>query len=85
MEKKHDGVVKMHIFLSISKLQGTLNLQMLKSDRIDSLHVRDDSEIDWKLISDENWNLFSPHVIQRRWLTMKRGIKGYEDMSHQGL
>ena len=52
--------------------------------RIDSLHVRDDTEIDWKLISDPDWNLWSAHTLQRRWLTLKKGVKGYEDMTHQG-
>lgn len=52
--------------------------------RIDSLNVRDDTEIDWKVIPDPDWNLWSPHTLQRRWLTMKKGVKGYEDMTHQG-
>ncbi|KAA1466767.1 hypothetical protein DENSPDRAFT_768128 [Dentipellis sp. KUC8613] len=50
--------------------------------KVDSLHVQDDSEIDWKTLPDANWNLWSPHTLQRRWLTMKRSIKGYEDMTH---
>ncbi|THH28412.1 hypothetical protein EUX98_g5777 [Antrodiella citrinella] len=50
--------------------------------KIDSLNVRDDSEIDWKLLPDEHWNSWSAHSLQRRWLTMKRGIKGFEEMSH---
>ncbi|KAJ7180287.1 hypothetical protein C8R43DRAFT_870256 [Mycena crocata] len=49
---------------------------------IDSLNVRDDTEIDWKSIQDSQMNLWSAHSLQRRWLTMKRGIKGFEDMSH---
>lgn len=53
--------------------------------KIDSLSVRDDTEIDWKTISDPQWNLWSAHTLQRRWLTMKRGIKGYEDMTHQEI
>lgn len=52
--------------------------------RVDSMNVRDDTEIDWKLLPDEHWNLWSAHSLQRRWLTMKRGIKGFEDMSHAG-
>jgi hypothetical protein len=52
--------------------------------RVDSLNVRDDTEIDWKTISDPQWNLWSAHTLQRRWLTMKRSIKGHEDMTHQG-
>ncbi|EMD40423.1 hypothetical protein CERSUDRAFT_44910 [Gelatoporia subvermispora B] len=50
--------------------------------KVDSLNVRDDSEIDWKQLPDEYWNSWSAHHLQRRWLTMKRGIKGYEEMAH---
>ncbi|PPQ65964.1 hypothetical protein CVT26_010726 [Gymnopilus dilepis] len=53
--------------------------------KIDSLNVRDDTEIDWKLISDPDWNLWSAHTLQRRWLTLKKSVKGYEDMTHQGI
>ena len=52
--------------------------------KVDSLNVRDDTEIDWKLLPDENWNVWSAHSLQRRWLTMKRSIKGFEEMSHAG-
>lgn len=51
---------------------------------MDSLNVRDDTEIDWKLLSDPDWNLWSAHALQRRWLTLKKSVKGYEDMTHQG-
>ncbi|TEB35819.1 hypothetical protein FA13DRAFT_1387718 [Coprinellus micaceus] len=53
--------------------------------KIDSLKVNDDTEIDWKLLPDPDWNLWSAHTLQRRWLTMKRGIKGYEEMTHQDI
>ncbi|KAL0953669.1 hypothetical protein HGRIS_004867 [Hohenbuehelia grisea] len=53
--------------------------------KVDSLNVRDDTEIDWKTLPDTNWNLWSAHTLQRRWLTMKRGIKGHEDMTHQEI
>ncbi|KIK67966.1 hypothetical protein GYMLUDRAFT_36767 [Collybiopsis luxurians FD-317 M1] len=53
--------------------------------KLDSLHVRDDSEIDWKTLPDGDWNLWSAHVLQRRWLTMKRSIKGHEEMSMQEI
>ncbi|KAH7887607.1 hypothetical protein F5I97DRAFT_1805530 [Phlebopus sp. FC_14] len=53
--------------------------------KIDSLKVRDDTEIDWKTLPDPDWNLWSAHSLQRRWLTMKRGIKGYEEMTHQEI
>lgn len=50
--------------------------------KVNSLNVRDDSEIDWKTLPDPNWNLWSAHILQRRWLTMKRSVRGYEDMAH---
>lgn len=53
--------------------------------KVDSMNVRDDTEIDWKTLPDLEWNLWSAHSLQRRWLTMKRGIKGYEDMTHQEI
>jgi Myb-like DNA-binding protein REB1 len=53
--------------------------------KVDSMNVRDDTEIDWKTLPDSDWNLWSAHSLQRRWLTMKRGIKGYEDMTHQEI
>ncbi|KAG6869327.1 hypothetical protein C0993_000080 [Termitomyces sp. T159_Od127] len=53
--------------------------------KLTALDVRDDTEIDWKLLLDPVWNLWSPHTLQRRWLTMKRGIKGWEDMTHQEI
>lgn len=53
--------------------------------KVDSLGVRDDSEIDWKRLPDPDWNAWSAHVLQRRWLTLKRAVKGYEDMTHQEI
>ena len=53
-------------------------------NRVDSLNVRDDSEIDWKTLPDEDGNMWSAHTLQRRWLTLKRRVRGYEDMSHAG-
>ncbi|KAJ7284153.1 hypothetical protein C8J57DRAFT_1054674 [Mycena rebaudengoi] len=50
--------------------------------KIDALNVRDDSEIDWKKLPDPQWNYWSAHILQRRWLTMKKGVKEYEDMTH---
>ncbi|KAI0284296.1 hypothetical protein BGY98DRAFT_948850 [Russula aff. rugulosa BPL654] len=54
-------------------------------NKVDSLHVRDDSEIDWKTLSDPNWNLWSAHTLQRRWLTMKRSVRGHEEMTHSEI
>jgi len=53
--------------------------------KIDSLNVRDDTEIDWKTISDADWNLWSAHTLQRRWFTLKRSVKGHENMTHQEI
>ncbi|KAI3612161.1 nucleolar protein [Moniliophthora roreri] len=53
--------------------------------KLDSLNVRDDSEIDWKTLGDEDWNHWSAHVLQRRWFTMKKSIKGHEDMSFRDI
>ncbi|KAF7301819.1 Carbohydrate esterase family 9 protein [Mycena indigotica] len=50
-------------------------------NKIAVLNVRDDTEIDWKTLREEDWNLWSAHVLQRRWLNMKRAVKGYEDMT----
>ncbi|KAL1747490.1 hypothetical protein HDZ31DRAFT_31905 [Schizophyllum fasciatum] len=50
--------------------------------KVDALNVRDDTEIDWKILLDPGWNVWSPHTLQRRWTTLKRSIKGWEDMSH---
>ncbi|KAK7060487.1 RNA polymerase I enhancer binding protein [Paramarasmius palmivorus] len=53
--------------------------------KLDSLNVRDDSEIDWKTLGDEDWNHWSAHTLQRRWFTMKKSIKGHEDMSFRDI
>lgn len=53
--------------------------------KVDSLNVRDDTEIDWKTIPDPDWNLWSAHTLQRRWMTMKKAIKGWYDMRHEEI
>ncbi|KAJ8487451.1 hypothetical protein ONZ45_g14326 [Pleurotus djamor] len=53
--------------------------------KVDSLNVMDDTEIDWRTLSDPDWNLWSGHMLQRRWCSMKRGIKGHEDMTHREI
>jgi hypothetical protein len=57
---------------------------MIFEFRVDSLNVRDDTEIDWKTLPDPGWNFWSAHSLQRRWLTLKRSIKGFEEMTHAG-
>lgn len=80
------GANKMHLFLYISEVlfSEAIFPVIQYPGRVDSLNVRDDTEIDWKTLSDPDWNLWSAHTLQRRWLTMKRSIKGYENMSHAG-
>jgi hypothetical protein len=46
--------------------------------------VNDDTEIDWKTLRDDTWNLWSAHMLQKRWMSMKRGIDGYENIPHSG-
>ncbi|KAF9076827.1 hypothetical protein BDP27DRAFT_1312657 [Rhodocollybia butyracea] len=53
--------------------------------KLDSLRVRDDTEIDWKTLADDDWNLWSAHSLQRRWITMKKSVKGHEEMSMQEI
>ncbi|TFK55520.1 hypothetical protein OE88DRAFT_1622149 [Heliocybe sulcata] len=53
--------------------------------KVASLNVRDDTEIDWKILPDENWNLWSAHVLQRRWMTLKKSVRGWEVMTHQEI
>ncbi|KZT60778.1 hypothetical protein CALCODRAFT_492038 [Calocera cornea HHB12733] len=48
--------------------------------KIASLKITHDSEIDWKLIADSDWNLWSAHQLQRRWFRMKKGVKNGETM-----
>ncbi len=76
-----DAYILVHKYVSD---QGTESQLLRQMNRVDSMNVRDDTEIDWKLLPDENWNIWSAHSLQRRWLTMKRSIKGFEEMSHTG-
>ncbi|KAK7696166.1 hypothetical protein QCA50_000817 [Cerrena zonata] len=50
--------------------------------KVASLNVRDDSEVDWKQLPDENWNVWSAHQLQRRWKTLKDSIKDSKHMTH---
>jgi len=52
--------------------------------RVNDLEVNDDTEIDWKTLRDDTWNLWSAHALQKRWMSMKRGIDGYENIPHSG-
>jgi Myb-like DNA-binding protein REB1 len=48
--------------------------------KIASLQINDDSEIDWKLIADPDWNLWSAHQLQRRWQTLKKSVKDWDQL-----
>jgi len=48
------------------------------------MNVADESEIDWRLLGDEGWNLWSPHVLQKHWSSMKKSVDGYENMPFYG-
>lgn len=85
MAQDHAGVRGMLTSLFISECSLHVFAEgWLTDSRVDSLRVQDDSEIDWKTLPDSNWNLWSAHTLQRRWLTMKRGVRGHEDMTHTG-
>ncbi|KDQ15397.1 hypothetical protein BOTBODRAFT_108677 [Botryobasidium botryosum FD-172 SS1] len=49
--------------------------------KVASLNVHDDTEIDWKLLPDPDWDSWSAHQLQRRWQSLKRTIKNHEEMS----
>jgi len=51
--------------------------------KVAALNVRDDSEIDWKRLPDNDWNLHSAHIIQRRWRALVSAIKDHEQMPFQ--
>lgn len=58
---------------------------MLSPRSVAALDVHDDSEINWNVIIDEAWNLWSAHQLQRRWLTLKRSVKGHEHLAFADL
>lgn len=70
------------ISASLPGPNATLHTESYSLHRVDSLNVRDDTEIDWKTLPDVGWNFWSAHSLQRRWLTLKRSIKGFEEMTH---
>jgi len=52
--------------------------------RIAALDIKDTSEVNWKSLATGELCLWSGHVLQRRFRTMKRAIKGYEAMKFKG-
>ncbi|KAG8763585.1 hypothetical protein FRC11_001154 [Ceratobasidium sp. 423] len=53
--------------------------------KIASMPVQDDTEIDWKLLPDPQWNLWSAHQLQRRWFGLKKTLKDSETMPHSEI
>ena len=78
-----DSYLLVHKYILFSVFQQCEISNILHS-RVASLNVRDDSEIDWKQLPDENWNVWSAHQLQRRWKTLKDSIKDSKHMSHTG-
>ncbi|CEL59474.1 DNA-binding protein REB1 OS=Kluyveromyces lactis (strain ATCC 8585 / CBS 2359 / DSM 70799 / NBRC 1267 / NRRL Y-1140 / WM37) GN=REB1 PE=3 SV=2 [Rhizoctonia solani AG-1 IB] len=50
--------------------------------KVASMPVQDDTEIDWKLLPDPQWNLWSAHQLQRRWFGLKKTLKDSDTMPH---
>lgn len=46
--------------------------------------MNDESEVDWKRLGDDDWNLWSAHQLQRRFKGLMRSIKGYDTMPFTG-
>ena len=48
---------------------------MYSIHRLASLDAERESEIDWRLLPDPDWNWWSPHVLGKRFVTMKARAK----------
>ncbi|KAJ7638936.1 hypothetical protein FB45DRAFT_741504 [Roridomyces roridus] len=53
-------------------------------EKLTQKDVMHDTEIDWKTLPDTKWNLWSPHMIQRHWLYLKKRTPGHENMTYPG-
>ncbi|EUC57692.1 nucleolar protein [Rhizoctonia solani AG-3 Rhs1AP] len=53
--------------------------------KVASMPVQDDTEIDWKLLPDPQWNLWSAHQLQRRWFGLKKTLKDSDEMPHSEI
>lgn len=74
-------------FILVHKYVGSSKKLSLPDEpnRVASLGVDDDSEIDWKLLADPDWNLWSAHQLQRRWQSLKKGIQDADQKPFSGL
>jgi hypothetical protein len=52
--------------------------------RIDSLNVVNESDVDWKSLSDPTWNMWSGHCLQQKWKSMKIACELDDSVCHRG-
>jgi hypothetical protein len=52
--------------------------------RLASLNLEDESEINWKALSESDLNIWSAHILQRHWTKLKKSVKGHEDRTFSG-
>ena len=54
--------------------------------RIASLEVDDEIQvdIDWKLLSDPMWNMWSSHYLQHKWIFLKGASNANDIVHHRG-
>jgi len=52
--------------------------------RIASLDVNDESDIDWKSLSDPGWNMWSGHYLHQKWRSLKASCNDESIVRHHG-
>ncbi|KAF7292326.1 Nucleolar protein [Mycena chlorophos] len=76
--------------LSVRHKTGGAGARWTKGDtqmliqRVAAQPIQHETEIDWTALPEGTWNLWSNHILQLHWFTMKKGVKGYEDMTLTG-
>lgn len=53
-------------------------------NRIASLDVDNESDIDWKNLSNSTWNMWSGHFLQQKWRQLKASCNANGVMCHRG-
>ncbi|KAG8867075.1 RNA polymerase I enhancer binding protein [Serendipita sp. 405] len=48
--------------------------------KLATIDISNEKDINWRLLLDDGWDIWSPHDLQRRWATMKKSVVGYEQM-----
>nr|GAT60000.1 nucleolar protein [Mycena chlorophos] len=73
--------------LSVRHKTGGTGARWTKGDtqmliqRVAAQPIQHETEIDWTALPEGTWNLWSNHILQLHWFTLKKGVKGYEDMT----